>query len=151
MTNKNMQLPYLDDFLLSLQANKLSQKTVYNYGRDLSVFQNFLNEINIKLEKADKKTIFICPSYAPKTYTNTESTYGLRCQQVGGNYSAYASYRISHSPVKHSSWTGSSTSSGTLEYSSQTQRVRQYPICRWSCGKLYTFKVRRIWYYRLLQ
>lgn len=42
-------LPLLDDFLLSLQANNYSQETIYNYERDLKVFENFLKN-ELKLE-----------------------------------------------------------------------------------------------------
>ena len=37
-------LPYIDDFLLFLQTNNYSQESVYNYERDLKVFENFLSE-----------------------------------------------------------------------------------------------------------
>ncbi|MDP2967408.1 MAG: tyrosine-type recombinase/integrase [bacterium] len=60
---KNIQLPNLDDFLLSLQVNNLSQETVYNYERDLEVFQNFLQETNINFNNADKKTILNYKAY----------------------------------------------------------------------------------------
>jgi len=64
--NKNKvkkNLPLLDDFLLSLQTNNLSQETVYNYERDLSVFQNFLDEIGISFELAGKKTFLQYKAY----------------------------------------------------------------------------------------
>jgi len=56
-------LPHLDDFLLNLQANKYSQETVYNYERDLKVFDTFLAESNIDFEKLDKKAITYYKSY----------------------------------------------------------------------------------------
>ena len=55
--------PHLDDFLLNLQANKYSQETVYNYERDLKVFDTFLAESNIDFEKLDKKAITYYKSY----------------------------------------------------------------------------------------
>ena len=64
--SKNKQkliLPYLDDFLLNLQVNNLSQETVYNYERDLEVFQNFLKEINIEFNNINKKTILNYKAY----------------------------------------------------------------------------------------
>jgi site-specific recombinase XerD len=60
---KNIQLPFLDDFLLSLQTNNLSNETVYNYERDLNVFQNFLNEINTSFEKIDKRVLLNYKAY----------------------------------------------------------------------------------------
>ena len=56
-------LSHLDDFLLNLQANKYSQETVYNYERDLKVFDTFLVESNIDFEKLDKKAITYYKSY----------------------------------------------------------------------------------------
>ncbi len=56
-------LPHLDDFLLNLQANKYSQETVYNYERDLKVFDTFLSESNIDFEKLDKKAITYYKGY----------------------------------------------------------------------------------------
>jgi len=56
-------LPHLDHFLLNLQANKYSQETVYNYERDLKVFDAFLTESNIDFEKLDKKAITYYRSY----------------------------------------------------------------------------------------
>jgi len=58
-----LQLPYLDDFLLGLQTRNLSEETVYNYERDLKVFENFLNEINTPFEKIDKKTVLNYKAY----------------------------------------------------------------------------------------
>lgn len=56
-------LPYLDDFLLNLQANKYSQETVYNYERDLKVFDAFLTESNIAFGNLDKRAITYYKSY----------------------------------------------------------------------------------------
>lgn len=63
MKNIKTQLPYLDDFLLELKVNNLSLETIYNYERDLNVFQNFLNEISISFDKIDKKTILNYKAY----------------------------------------------------------------------------------------
>jgi site-specific recombinase XerD len=59
----NIQLPNLDDFLLNLQVNNLSQETIYNYERDLKVFEDFLNEINTDFDNIDKKTILNYKAY----------------------------------------------------------------------------------------
>jgi integrase/recombinase XerD len=56
-------LPYLDDFLLNLQTNNRSDETIYNYERDLKVFENFLDEINIDFDKIDKKTLLNYKAY----------------------------------------------------------------------------------------
>jgi len=39
-----MSLPNLDDYLLNLQTNNYSEKTVYNYERDLKVFEEYLDK-----------------------------------------------------------------------------------------------------------
>ncbi len=56
-------LPHADDFLLDLQANNYSPETVYNYERDLNVFDNFLEESGIDFDKADKRTITYYKAY----------------------------------------------------------------------------------------
>ncbi len=60
---KNIQLPYLDDFLLNLQTNNYSQESIYNYERDLEVFQNFLKEIRINFDNVDKKVMLNYKAY----------------------------------------------------------------------------------------
>lgn len=50
-------LPHIDDFLLNLQSNNYSDETIYNYERDLKVFENFLNEISAPFNTMDKKII----------------------------------------------------------------------------------------------
>ncbi len=56
-------LPYLDDFLLNLRTNNLSEETLYNYERDLKVFENFLKEIGVEFDNIDKKTILNYKAY----------------------------------------------------------------------------------------
>lgn len=60
---KDITLPYLDDFLLSLKVNNLSEETLYNYERDLDVFGNFLNEERTEFKDIDKKTILNYKAY----------------------------------------------------------------------------------------
>jgi site-specific recombinase XerD len=56
-------LPHLEDFLLDLQANNYSLETVYNYERDLKVFDQFLTESKIDFGKIDKRTITYYKAY----------------------------------------------------------------------------------------
>jgi site-specific recombinase XerD len=58
-----IQLPYFEDFLLNLQTRNLSEETIYNYERDLNVFENFLNEIDVPFEKIDKKIVLNYKAY----------------------------------------------------------------------------------------
>ena len=60
---QKIQLPSLDDFLLDVQTRNLSEETVYNYERDLKVFENFLNEIDTLFEKVNKRTILNYKAY----------------------------------------------------------------------------------------
>lgn len=51
-------LPYQDDFLLHIQANNYSEKTRYNYERDLTTFALFLeHDLSLPFEKVTKRTI----------------------------------------------------------------------------------------------
>lgn len=52
-----ISLPYFDDFLLNLQINNYSDETLYNYERDLKVFEHFLDEISCAFNKVDKRVI----------------------------------------------------------------------------------------------
>jgi len=58
-----ISLPLLDDYLLNLKSNNYSEETVYNYERDIDVFQNFLGDINTEFDKIDKKTILNYKAY----------------------------------------------------------------------------------------
>jgi site-specific recombinase XerD len=66
-------LPHVDDFLLNLQANKYSPRTVYNYERDLEVFSNFLDESEIEFERLDKRTITYYKAYLASRDRRTAS------------------------------------------------------------------------------
>ncbi len=51
-------LPHLDDFLLNLQTNNYSEETIYNYERDLKVFETYLvKEANLPFPKLKKRDI----------------------------------------------------------------------------------------------
>lgn len=58
-----ISLPLFDDYLLSLKSNNYSEETVYNYERDIEVFENFLNDIKVEFDKVDKKTILNYKAY----------------------------------------------------------------------------------------
>ena len=54
----NYTLKELDNFLLYLQSNNYSQETIYNYERDLKIFEYFLNnEIKKDFLNLDKKDV----------------------------------------------------------------------------------------------
>lgn len=60
---KKMMLPHIDDFLLNLKANNYSSETVYNYERDLKVFDKFLADSSISFDNIDKKAITYYKAY----------------------------------------------------------------------------------------
>ena len=53
------RLPFLEDFLLHIQANNYSKETLYNYERDLETFERFLSQEmdNIPFSDITKRTI----------------------------------------------------------------------------------------------
>lgn len=63
MKNNNISLPRFDEFLLNLQTSNYSEETIYNYERDLNVFANFLNELNVGFDKITKSTILNYKAY----------------------------------------------------------------------------------------
>jgi len=50
-------LPFLDDFLLNLKTQNYSEETIYNYERDLTVFEKFLQEQELSFKDLNKKVI----------------------------------------------------------------------------------------------
>ncbi|MBU2635285.1 tyrosine-type recombinase/integrase [Patescibacteria group bacterium] len=86
---QNIQLPHFDDFFLNLQVNNRSEETLYNYERDLEVFQNFLREINIDFEKINKKTIL---NY--KAYLTSQDRETPRSQKGKKRLSSYSINRM---------------------------------------------------------
>ncbi|MCK9357872.1 MAG: site-specific integrase, partial [Dehalococcoidia bacterium] len=56
-------LKELDDFLLHLQANNYSPRTVYNYERDLRVFDRFLTESKLEFPRLSKRDITYYKAY----------------------------------------------------------------------------------------
>ena len=56
-------IAHIDDFLLNLQANNYSIETVYNYERDLQIFDNFLVECKIDFVNLNKRTIIYYKAY----------------------------------------------------------------------------------------
>lgn len=93
---KNITLPCLDDFLLNLQTNNLSEETLYSYERDLDVFQAFLNEIRIEFKDIDKKTVLNYKAYLTsidrKTPKHQKGKKKLSSYSINKMLSALRSY-----------------------------------------------------------
>lgn len=69
---KESELPLFDDFLLHIKANNYSKETLYNYERDLETFSIFLeNEVKLKFDKINKKTIELFKAYLNSTDRRT--------------------------------------------------------------------------------
>lgn len=96
MKKINQQLPYLDDFLLNLQTNNYSDETIYNYERDLKIFQNFLNESGIEFKDINKKIILNYKAYLSsidrKTPCNQKGTKKLSSYSINRILSSLRSY-----------------------------------------------------------
>jgi len=75
-------LPYLDDFLLSLQTNGYSAKTVYNYERDLKVLADFLNKCHVPFDKLDKRLVAQYKAYLVSRDRCTALTSRPACGQL---------------------------------------------------------------------
>lgn len=56
-------LPHFDDFLLNLKVNNYSSETLYNYERDLIVFEDFLEDCKLQFNKLSKKNILDYKAY----------------------------------------------------------------------------------------
>jgi len=86
-TKTKEALPYLDDFLLSLQTNNYSPETVYNYERDLGVLADFINELKLPFTKLDKKAIDRYKAYLTSRdrRTSTKHNLGVRLKSYSIN------------------------------------------------------------------
>ncbi|MEX0930465.1 MAG: tyrosine-type recombinase/integrase [Candidatus Paceibacterota bacterium] len=71
--NTSPELPHLDDFLLHIQANNYSPRTLYNYERDLKIFEGFMRDEVAGLPFPDitKKTIEQYKAYLNSTDRKT--------------------------------------------------------------------------------
>lgn len=93
---KKLYLPYIDDFLLGLRSNNRSEETIYSYERDLNVFESFLNELALPLDKIDKKTILNYKAYLTsrdrKTAQHASSQKKLASFSINRMLSSLRSY-----------------------------------------------------------
>jgi len=92
-----IHLPHLDDYLLDIKANNLSEETFYNYERDLKTFELFLsNDIKKPFNKIDKKDILRFKAYLSstdrKTANNQASENKLGSYSINRILSAFRSY-----------------------------------------------------------
>jgi site-specific recombinase XerD len=69
----NQNLPHLDEYLLSLQSNGYSLRTVYCYERDLKVFGCFIEDCKTTFKEMDKRFIVRYKAYLSSTDRLTSS------------------------------------------------------------------------------
>lgn len=101
---KNFKLlPYIDDFLLYIQANNYSPETLYNYERDLLTFDGFLfDEMgNLPFSEVTKRTVEQFKAYLNssdrKTAIGNESEQHLTSGSINRTLTSlrrYLSYLI---------------------------------------------------------
>jgi len=89
-------LPLIDDFLLNLKVNNYSPETIYNYERDLKVFENFLKENKIFFNKLTKKDILnykaLLTSIDRKTANHESGEKKLNAYSINRMLSVLRSY-----------------------------------------------------------
>jgi len=92
----NNILPLLDEFLLNLKVNNYSEETLYNYERDLKVFETFLLDSKIKFIKLNKKDILNFKAYLVsvdrKTANNNKNSKRLNSYSTNRMLSVIRSY-----------------------------------------------------------
>ncbi|MBI3421277.1 MAG: tyrosine-type recombinase/integrase [Candidatus Sungbacteria bacterium] len=79
-------LPYKDDFLLSIKTNNYSLETLYNYERDLAVFEGFLeNDAGIPFREVSKRTIELYKAYLTSRDRKTANAQKSQQQLAAGS------------------------------------------------------------------
>jgi site-specific recombinase XerD len=90
-------LPMIEDYLLHLQSDNYSRETVYNYERDLKVFDSFLEESGTTFADLNKRVVTTYKAYLAsrdrKTASqNPKAEYQLNARSVNRMLSAIRSY-----------------------------------------------------------
>lgn len=103
MKMKKSRLPYLEDFLLFIQANNYSKETLYNYERDLKTFETFLDTEmpSLPFSQIQKRTIeqykAYLNSYDRKTAEGSDAQKHLKSGSINRSLSSlrrYLSYLV---------------------------------------------------------
>lgn len=94
---KHSPLPLLEDFLLSIRTNNYSGETLYNYERDLLVFERFLNDdACVSFDKISKRTIELFKAYLTsldrKTADGKKTPEKLSAGSINRTLSSLRSY-----------------------------------------------------------
>ena len=90
-------LPQKDDFLLSIKTNSYSTETLYNYERDLAVFEDFLtNDVKKDFQEINRRTIELYKAYLSsrdrKTPKKVRTPFQLSAGSMNRTLSSLRSY-----------------------------------------------------------
>ncbi len=96
-TSKTIELPHLDDFLLNLQTNNYSDRTIYNYERDLRVFEHYLvSESHKAFKSLQRRDIELYKAFLTSrdriTATDQKSLKRLNSYSINRMLSSLRSY-----------------------------------------------------------
>jgi len=80
-------LPHLEDFLLHIQSNNYSERTLYNYERDLKTFEHFLRQEMgaLPFSSISKRTIEQYKAYLNSSDRKTAEGVGTKNRLSGGS------------------------------------------------------------------
>lgn len=97
MKSKHFTLPLVEDFLLSIRTSNYSSETLYNYERDLLVFERFLkSDVRVSFDKVSKHTIDLFKAYLTsrdrKTADGMETFEKLSAGSINRTLSSLRSY-----------------------------------------------------------
>lgn len=97
MKDKRFTIPLVDDFLLSIRTSNYSSETLYNYERDLLVFEGFLREdIHIHFDRMSKRSIDLFKAYLTsqdrKTADGIKTPEKLSAGSINRTLSSLRSY-----------------------------------------------------------
>lgn len=97
MKSKHFTIPLVEDFLLSIRTSNYSSETLYNYERDLSVFEQFLrDDVDVSFNKVSKRIIDLFKAYLSsrdrKTADGAESLEKLSAGSINRTLSSLRSY-----------------------------------------------------------
>lgn len=89
-------LPLFDEYLLNLKVNNYSPETIYNYERDLKVFEDFLFDNSISFKKISKRDILNYKAFLTssdrKTALAEKSKFRLNAYSINRMLSVLRAY-----------------------------------------------------------
>lgn len=90
-------IPHKEEFLLSIRTSNYSPETLYNYERDLAVFEQFLDEdIKISFSKITKRAIELYKAYLTsrdrRTPKKAPATHTLSAGSINRTLSSLRAY-----------------------------------------------------------